>query len=202
LNAKLSAAVILSICALAGSFTVGGLAQAAADLARAIPTPGSQLAEAPDSVELQFTQELDDGSLALNGEELDAEIENDTISAELPELDEGEHEVAWSVTSVVDGRETSGTYVFTVEVDEDESPPEVNPEERAERVNEVGDDNRTAVLLWTAFGIGLGVLLLIVFFFFRSTIPGLPPGGLAGGLPPPGQSPPEHHEEESNGEPH
>jgi methionine-rich copper-binding protein CopC len=202
LNAKPAVGVVLSVCAVVASLTIIGPAQAAADLARALPAPGSQIAEAPDQVELQFTQELEEGSLALNGEDLGAEIENDTISADLPDLDEGEHEVAWSVTSVVDGRETSGTYVFTVEVDEDESPPEVDPEERAERVNEVGDDNRTAVLLWTAFGIVIGMLLLIVFFFFRSTIPGLPPGGLAGGLPPPGQSPPEHHEEEGNGEPH
>lgn len=169
---------------------------AAAELAAATPAPGSEIEELPDTIVLRFTQDLTDISLEIDGEAVEADLDEETARAELPELDEGEHEITWTVTSEVDDKETSGSYSFEVVAPfEDEGPGEVNTEERSERIDEVGDDNRSQVLLWTALAIAVAGVLVFIFYFFRTSLPMIH-SGIEGGLPPPGQSPPEHHEED------
>ncbi|MEX2238834.1 MAG: copper resistance protein CopC [Dehalococcoidia bacterium] len=172
-------------------------ASAAADLARATPAPGSQVEEAT-RVDLSFSQEIAEATVSIDGEEVGVEIDGDTVSADASGLDEGEHSVEWAVTSDVDEKETAGSYTFTVgEAGDGGSPPEVDPETRAERVDAIGDKSRTEVVLYTALGAAILLVFVFIFYFFRSSFPAITGEGIAGGLPPPGQSPPEHHDDDA-----
>lgn len=166
-------------------------ADAAADLAAATPSPGAEIEQIPDLLVLRFTQELSEVQIELDGSQLDVNIDEEVARALLPELDEGSHVVSWTVTSEVDDKTTEGSYTFELVAESsDNPPPDVDSDQRRERTEQIGDDNRSEVLLWTALGIGLTVLLVFVFFYMRTSLP--LSGGVEGGLPPPGQSPPEH----------
>jgi methionine-rich copper-binding protein CopC len=166
---------------------------AAAELTQSIPSPGAEIEDAPDDLRLLFTQDIEDAEISINGSGLATELDGDEVSAPLSASDEGDYVVAWTVTSEVDGRETSGEFQFTVRSAEATEPlPEVDPEERAERVSEVSDDNRTEVLFWSVVGIAGAALLALVFFYSRTSIPTFGTTRIEGGLPPPGESPPEH----------
>ncbi|HET9200947.1 MAG TPA: copper resistance protein CopC [Dehalococcoidia bacterium] len=172
---------------------------AAAELSASAPAPGAEVSEAPSDLVLSFTQEIAEARIIVNGSELPGEIEEDNVTAPLGSLDDGDYVVEWAVTSEVDDRETSGSFQFRVRAEvESESPPEVDPEARAERVEEVEDENRTEVLLWTVLGIAAVALLALVFFYFRTSIPTFGTTGIQGGLPPPGQSPPEHEDDDEH----
>lgn len=166
---------------------------AAAELTQSIPSPGAEIEDAPDDLRLLFTQDIEDAEISINGSDLATELDGDEVSAPLSASDEGDYVVAWTVTSEVDGRETRGEFQFTVRSAETTEPlPEVDPEERAERVAEVSDDNRTEVLFWSVVGIAGAALLALVFFYSRTSIPTFGTTRIEGGLPPPGESPPEH----------
>jgi methionine-rich copper-binding protein CopC len=188
-----AAVVVLAIAAIALTPRV---ANAAAELSRSIPGPGTEVAESPADIELFFTQDLSEARLAVNGTDLAADVDEDHVTASLGSLEEGDYRVDWTVTSDVDDRETSGSFQFRVRAEpEPESPPEVDPEARAEQVEEVGDDNRTEVLFWTILGIAAAGVLALIFFYFRTSIPTFGSTGTQGGLPPPGESPPEHEDD-------
>jgi methionine-rich copper-binding protein CopC len=191
----LGAAVVVLAAALHSGPPAPALA--AAELARSIPSPGSEFSEAPGRLELFFTQEIEEASLDINGTELNSEVDGEHVVASIEGLEDGDYVVSWTVTSDIDGRETSGQFQFTMAPASDgETPPEVDPESRAERVEEVGDDSRTEVLIWTTVGIGVAALLALVFFYFRTSIPTFGTTRIEGGLPPPGQSPPEESEDQ------
>jgi methionine-rich copper-binding protein CopC len=187
--------VLLAVLVAVTTLAPASVAVAAADLTDASPPPGSEVDEAPEEIVLRFTQDLIEANIELDGEAVDANVDGNVVQIEIQDLDDGEHHLAWRVSSEVDGVETSGEYTFEVVNEEDSGPPEVDPEAQAEEVAETGDESRTEVLLWTALGVAAAAVFGLVFFFFRSTLPTLPEDGLSGGLPPPGESPPEHHEE-------
>ena len=172
----------------------------AAELTQSVPAPGAQIEEAPDDLRLVFTQEIADAEVSINGSALDADVDGDEVIAPLGDSAEGSYAVSWTVTSEVDGRETSGEFEFTIRAAEAAEPlPEVDPEARAEQVADVGDENRDQVLFWSVIGIAGAALLVLIFFYFRTTIPTFGTTRIEGGLPPPGESPPEHTEGEDHG---
>lgn len=190
--------IILGVTVGALSLYAPAPASAAADLASATPSPGAEVEQVPDLLVLRFTQELTEVRIELDGSQLDVNIDGEVARALLPHLEEGSHEVRWSVTSEVDDKTTDGRYTFElVPVSSDDSPPDVDSDQRRERTEEIGDENRTEVLLWTGLGVALVALLVFVFFYMRTSLP--LSGGVEGGLPPPGQSPPEHDDDDSHG---
>lgn len=174
-------------------------ADAAAELSRALPSPGAVVDTAPENLELFFTQDVDQAEVTLGGDALEVELGGERIVAALGTLGEGQYAVEWTVVSAVDGKETTGRFEFEVRPGEEgDSLPEVDPEARADRVDTVGNDNRTEVLLWTAVGIAAAAILALVFFYFRTSIPSFGTTRIEGGLPPPGDSPPEHSGEDDH----
>ena len=112
--------------ALGVALAAPGGAAAHAELVGSNPAANSTLLEAPDSLTLSFSEEIDPGTIRVRL--LDAQqretaglgppavgADGVTVTAALPALEDGVYTVDYQVTSAVDGHITSGIFAFGVD---------------------------------------------------------------------------------------
>lgn len=133
----LVAAVLVTAVAGVLAAVAPRVAEAHAEPERSSPAANAVIPEAPDTVEIWFTQELfrragantivvegpdgrvDDGNVVLD----DADREHLTVGIE-GDLSPGEYRVSWTSLSAIDGDADEGEFVFTI----DPTAPEPTPQ--------------------------------------------------------------------------
>jgi methionine-rich copper-binding protein CopC len=129
---KLFAAVLVAVCIL----LTGQLpADAHASLVSTDPADGSQVASAPETVELTFSEDLDTGFVAVMApdgtkvETSEPRLSGARMSADLEESHQsGVYTVAYRVVSV-DGHPVTGQFTFTATSGHQATPQEAATEE-------------------------------------------------------------------------
>lgn len=127
---KTASLVLLLMLTLSRASTV----RAHAQLERAEPRPDTVLAQAPERLQLWFTEALEPGFsdiqvLDANGQRVDrgdSRVASDNAQAmtvSLPPLDKGVYTVAWKTLSQVDGHTVRGTYSLLIGVEPSTVPP-------------------------------------------------------------------------------
>lgn len=195
-------AVLGGLASLALVFAFSGSATPSAsahsELRDARPAPGAKLDEAPERVDLWFSEPLDPsrGTLSVtdpSGAEVtigaaavdpaDATHISALLRLDLPP---GDYSVSWSVVSLADGHPAIGGYAFTVAgaavTATEESP------EGATEAGEPGHDTRLPVIYWSLVAAGALAMLGLGVYYIGSGGLRMPGGGVEGGLIPPGEA--------------
>lgn len=161
------------------------------------PAPGSELDEAPDRVDLWFTEPLDPNQATLSvtdasGSEMSVgaagvdPADGTHLSALLQlDLPGGAYTVSWHVVSAADGHPAIGGYTFAVA---GVAPAAGEAPEEAAEVEEPGEDTRLPVIYWSLVVAGALAVLGLGVYYVRSGGLHLTLGGVQGGLVPPGEA--------------
>ena len=114
-------AMTAALAPAAATVVAAPAAQAHSSLIATTPEQGATLAEAPESVEIEFNEEIspDFASLTVmsDGEDVaegDPEVDGASISVDVPSLEAGTYTVGYRVVSA-DGHPVQGSWEFTVE---------------------------------------------------------------------------------------
>jgi copper transport protein len=112
-------------------------AAAHAELVSSSPAANATLPEAPDALELTFSEAVDPGTVRvrlLDPQQRDISgvgapsVADSAVRVSLPELDAGVYTVDYRVTSAVDGHVTSGIFAFLVDPTGTQPAPSVSSE--------------------------------------------------------------------------
>lgn len=123
-----------------------GAVQAHAELVGATPEPSGTVLEAPDELELVFSEPIDPDLAFVDL--LDARqarvagvgpvnvaADGGTVRLGLPDLEHGVYTVTYQVVSTVDGHATAGAFAFVVDPTGAEAPPAAPPQASAPAVD-------------------------------------------------------------------
>ena len=129
---------VIALAFLACLFVAPGHVLAHAELVSADPLPNASLVDAPERIEIRFSEPIDGGNATI--ELLDAQlrvldgagpvtVSDDATAAsiELPPLDPGIYTVSYQVVSTVDGHATEGLFAFVIDPTGAEAPPTGEP---------------------------------------------------------------------------
>jgi copper transport protein len=157
-----------------------------AELLSSTPAANATLTEAPDALELSFTEAIDPGTarirlLDARGADVagmgPAAVDGSELRVPLPDLEAGVYTVDYRVTSAVDGHITSGLFAFLVDPTGTEPAPAVSS-----RADSPSSTPEATAARWVALAAALAMAGTLI-FWIGSARPALAAAGLPAAAP-------------------
>lgn len=143
-----------------------------AELLGSSPAANATVTEAPETLELSFTEAVDPGTARIRlldeqGAEVGgvgrAAVDGTEVRVPLPDLEPGVYTVDYRVTSAVDGHITSGLFAFLVDPTGTEPAPTVSSQ-----ADSLSSTPETTAARWVALAAALAMAGTLVFWIFSA----------------------------------